>query len=298
MVFSSITFIYCFLPAVLAIYYIAPQRAKNAALLFSSFAFYFFGEPKYTLLMAASCLVSYLCALLIERFRGRKWGFFFLILCITACLSALLYFKYTDFIISIFGAVIGREISPLNLALPIGISFYTFQALSYAVDVYRGDVNAQRNIINYSTYLALFPQLIAGPIVRYSSIEGDLIQRNHSMEGFAAGVRRFVIGLGKKTLLANNFGQLTQLYFSGEATVLFTWLYAIAFCLQVYFDFSGYSDMAVGLGRMFGFHFPENFNYPFMSKSIAEFWRRWHMTLGAWFRDYVYIPLGGNRVKK
>ena len=299
MVFSGITFIYFFLPAVLLLYFIVPKRMKNLVLLLASMFFYFFGEPKYTALMIGSSLVSYCFALLIERFRGTKWQKPLLTACVSLCIAALLHFKYADFIISTVNAVANAQIMPLKLALPIGISFYTFQALSYAVDVYRGETKAQRNFIDYAMYLSLFPQLIAGPIVRYSVVEKDIKSRTHSMEGFALGVRRFVIGLGKKVLLANAIGELTMVYeTAGEATVVFTWLYIIAYCLQVYFDFSGYTDMAIGLGKMFGFSFPENFNYPFISKSVAEFWRRWHMTLGTWFRDYVYIPMGGNRVKK
>jgi alginate O-acetyltransferase complex protein AlgI len=268
-------------------------------LLLASLVFYAWGEPKYVVLMTVTVLLGYVLGLLIERFKGKWPAKLFLILSLAVDLGFLAYFKYADFFISNFNAVTGLSVSLLNIALPVGISFYTFQILSYTVDVYRGDAKAQRNPINLATYIALFPQLIAGPIVRYSDIALQLDERKHSMEKIALGVRRFIIGLGKKILIADMFAGFCSTFMaSNDKSVLFFWLYAIAYSLQIYFDFSGYSDMAIGLGKMFGFDFLENFNYPFISGSITEFWRRWHMSLGTWFRDYVYIPLGGNRVSK
>ena len=299
MLFSSIPFLYYFLPCVILLYLIAPKCLKNTVLLLASLVFYAWGEPKYVVLMTVTVLLGYVLGLLIERFKGKWPAKLFLILSLAVDLGFLAYFKYADFFISNFNAVTGLSVSLLNIALPVGISFYTFQILSYTVDVYRGDVKAQRNPINLATYIALFPQLIAGPIVRYSDIALQLDERKHSMEKIALGVRRFIIGLGKKILIADMFAGFCSTFMaSNDKSVLFFWLYAIAYSLQIYFDFSGYSDMAIGLGKMFGFDFLENFNYPFISGSITEFWRRWHMSLGTWFRDYVYIPLGGNRVSK
>jgi alginate O-acetyltransferase complex protein AlgI len=278
---------------------IVPKVLKNTVLLLASLVFYAWGEPKYVVLMVVTVLLGYVLGLLIERFRGKWPAKLFLILSLTVDLGFLAYFKYADFFITNFNAVTGLSVALLNIALPVGISFYTFQILSYTVDVYRGDAKAQRNPINLATYIALFPQLIAGPIVRYSDIALQLDERKHSMEKIAIGIRRFIIGLGKKILIADMFaGFCSTFAASNDKSVLFFWLYAIAYSLQIYFDFSGYSDMAIGLGKMFGFDFLENFNYPFISGSITEFWRRWHMSLGTWFRDYVYIPLGGNRVSK
>ena len=299
MLFSSIPFLYYFLPCVILLYLIAPKMLKNTVLLLASLVFYAWGEPKYVVLMTVTVLLGYVLGLLIERFKGKWPAKLFLILSLAVDLGFLAYFKYADFFISNFNAVTGLSVSLLNIALPVGISFYTFQILSYTVDVYRGDAKAQRNPINLATYIALFPQLIAGPIVRYSDIALQLDERKHSMEKIALGVRRFIIGLGKKILIADMFAGFCSTFMaSNDKSVLFFWLYAIAYSLQIYFDFSGYSDMAIGLGKMFGFDFLENFNYPFISGSITEFWRRWHMSLGTWFRDYVYIPLGGNRVSK
>lgn len=299
MLFSSIPFLYYFLPCVILLYLIAPKCLKNTVLLLASLVFYAWGEPKYVVLMTVTVLLGYVLGLLIERFKGKWPAKLFLILSLAVDLGFLAYFKYADFFISNFNAVTGLSVSLLNIALPVGISFYTFQILSYTVDVYRGDAKAQRNPINLATYIALFPQLIAGPIVRYSDIALQLDERKHSMEKIALGVRRFIIGLGKKILIADMFAGFCSTFMaSNDKSVLFFWLYAIAYSLQIYFDFSGYSDMAIGLGKMFGFDFLENFNYPFISGSITEFWRRWHMSLGTWFRDYVYIPLGGNRVSK
>lgn len=299
MLFSSIPFLYYFLPCVLILYFIAPKCLKNSLLLLASLFFYAWGEPKYVILMAVSITLGYVFGLLIEAWRGTKLSKLFLILSLVTSLGLLGYFKYADFFISNFNAVTGLSVSLLKIALPIGISFYTFQILSYTVDVYRGEVKAQRNFITLATYVALFPQLIAGPIVRYSDVAAQLESRTHSISNVALGARRFVLGLAKKVLIANALGELCDIFKeSNDKSVLFFWLYAIAFTLHIYFDFSGYSDMAIGLGRMFGFDFLENFDYPYISGSITEFWRRWHMSLSSWFRDYVYIPLGGNRVPK
>ena len=297
MLFSSISFLYYFLAAVLIIYFAVPFKFKNFVLFIASFGFYFYGEPVYTLLMLATTLSSYIHGLLIDRFRGTRWSRVFLWTSVVTSVGVLGFFKYSDFFIRNVNSIFNSDISLLGIALPIGISFYTFQTMSYTIDVYRGQAKVQKNFIRLATYVALFPQLIAGPIVRYTTVEEELSSRKHSFENFSYGVTRFVIGLSKKVLIADTLGALaTSLHSSSEASVLGYWGYAVAIALQLYFDFSGYSDMAIGLGRIFGFHFLENFNYPFISKSIAEFWRRWHMSLGTWFRDYVYIPLGGNRV--
>ena len=296
MLFSSVPFLFYFLPAALLIYFAAPRQLKNAVLLLASLFFYAWGEPKYMLLMLVSIVQGYGFGLLIEKHRGQKASKVFLTLSILVSLGLLGYFKYADFFLSSVNAVTGLSLPLLKLSLPIGISFYTFQVLSYVIDVYRGETAAQRNFIDLAAYVSLFPQLIAGPIVRYSDVAAELKSRTHSVSAAAEGVRRFTVGFAKKILLANQFGALASAYKSTQdASVLFVWLYALAFLLQVYFDFSGYSDMAIGLGRMLGFHFPENFNYPYISASITEFWRRWHMSLGSWFRDYLYIPLGGSR---
>ena len=299
MLFSSIPFLYYFLPAVVLLYFIVPKVLKNFVLLLSSLVFYAWGEPKYVILMATSIILGYVLGLLIERFHGKVWAKIFLALSLITSLGFLGYFKYADFFISNFNAATGLAVPLLKIALPVGISFYTFQILSYTIDVYRGEVKAQRNLINLAAYIALFPQLIAGPIVRYSTIAEQLEHRTHSFDNVALGMRRFVIGLGKKILIADVLAEFCSNFSaSDDKSVLFFWAYAVAYSLQIYFDFSGYSDMAIGLGKVFGFDFLENFNYPFISGSITEFWRRWHMSLGTWFRDYVYIPLGGNRVGK
>ena len=298
MLFSSITFLYCFLPCVLLVYFVVPDRLKNFTLLAASLIFYGWGEPKYLVFMLLSVTKSYIAALLVERFRGKKLAKLALALSAVASLGLLAYCKYADFFIENFNAVTGLSVPLLNIALPVGISFYTFQILSYVVDVYRGDVPAQRNFIDLAMYIAMFPQLIAGPIVRYSDIAGSLKNRKTTLADASEGIRRFSIGLAKKILLANSAALLVSEFKAyNEKTVLFYWLYALAYMLHIYFDFSGYSDMAIGLGRIFGFRFSENFNYPYISASITEFWRRWHISLGGWFRDYLYIPLGGNRVK-
>lgn len=283
----------------LLLYFIVPFKGKNLVLLAASLLFYFYGEPIYTLLMLATIVSSYIHGLLIDRFRGTFWSVFFLWTSVITSIGALGFFKYSDFFIRNVNSLFKTDFELLELALPIGISFYTFQTLSYTIDVYRGEAKVQKSLIRLATYVALFPQLIAGPIVRYTTVEEELSHRTHSFENFGYGVTRFVIGLSKKVLIADTLGALAQtVHGMEEATVAAAWIYAVAASLQLYFDFSGYSDMAIGLGRIFGFHFLENFNYPFISKSIAEFWRRWHMSLGTWFRDYVYIPLGGNRVSK
>ena len=299
MLFSSIPFLYYFLPVVLLLYFAVPSKLKNLVLLLSSLFFYGWGEPRYVIIMSIAIVAGYVFGRLIEVFRGKGLSKVFFILSLISGIAMLGYFKYVDFFISNLNLVTGLSIPLLKIALPIGISFYTFQLFSYLVDVYRGTVPAQKNIINFGAYIAMFPQLIAGPIVRYSDIAAQLEQRTHSFEKCAYGIRRFMIGLSKKILLANLLGELCDIFrASPDKSVLFFWLYAISFTLHIYFDFSGYSDMAIGLGKIFGFDFIENFNYPYISKSITEFWRRWHMSLGSWFRDYVYIPLGGNRVSK
>lgn len=298
MLFSSITFLYYFLPLTIFMYFLVPEPFKNAVLLFCSLVFYAWGEPKYVLLMGLSILLGYGFGLLIEKYRKKKLGQIFCIISVVTTLSFLVYFKYADFFIYNFNAVTGFKIPLLHIALPIGISFYTFQIISYTLDVYRGEA-AQKNVLHLAAYVAMFPQLIAGPIVRYSDIADQLKNRKHTWDMAAEGIRRFVIGLAKKILIANQLGELCNLFRNAqEKSVLFYWMYALAFSLHIYFDFSGYSDMAIGLGRIFGFRFQENFQYPYISKSITEFWRRWHISLGSWFRDYVYIPLGGNRVSK
>lgn len=300
MLFSSIPFLFYFLPCVLILYLIAPKCLKNTVLLLSSLVFYAWGEPRYVIWMLLAITLGYIFGLLIERFKEKKRiSKLFMILSVASSLAMLGYFKYVDFFIGNFNAITGLSVPLLKIALPIGISFYTFQILSYMVDVYRGDVAAQKNPIDLAAYVALFPQLIAGPIVRYSDVAEQLKSRTHSFEKTALGARRFMIGLGKKILIANILGELCDTFrASDDKSVLFFWLYAVAYSLHIYFDFSGYSDMAIGLGKIFGFDFLENFNYPYISASITEFWRRWHMSLGSWFRDYVYIPLGGNRVSR
>lgn len=299
MLFSSITFIYYFLPIALAIYLITPSKYRNLVLLISSLFFYFSGEPIYTFLLVFSSISDYLHSLYIETHRGTKSAKVALISSIVINLSALAFFKYIDFFITLINSVANLNIALLNIPLPIGISFFTFQTMSYTIDVYRGEVKAERNIISLATFVCLFPQLIAGPIVRYTDIAVELKDRKLTWDATSDGVKRFVVGLSKKVLLANSFGQLCLIFRdTPEKSILFYWMYGIAFTLQIYFDFSGYSDMAIGMGKMLGFNFPENFNYPYISKSITEFWRRWHITLSRWFRDYVYIPMGGNRVSK
>lgn len=292
MLFTSISFIYYFLPIVIAIYFITPKKMRNLILFFASMIFYFYGEPKYVFLMLAEVLIAYIGAILIDKYKKKS----LLVITISIHIGLLCVFKYTNFIISNINSVFGANISLFRIVLPIGISFYTFQILSYIIDVYKGKVAVQKNFLKLATYVSLFPQLIAGPIVRYETIEKELDFRKHSFENFSYGVRRFTIGLAKKVLIANMLGELCNKFIvTDEKSILFYWIFAISYMLQIYFDFLAYSDMAIGLGRIFGFHFLENFNYPYISKSITEFWRRWHMSLSSWFKDYVYIPLGGNR---
>lgn len=298
MVFSSITFLFYFLPILLIIYYIVPNKIKNLVLFLASMLFYAYGEPKNVWLMLFSTLVVYCFGLLIDKYRGKKVAKLFLILPIAINILLLVYFKYFNFIIKNVNLFLANKIDLINVILPIGISFYTFQMISYIVDVYKKEVKVQKNFLNLATYITFFPQLIAGPIVRYKTVEKSLNERNCTKEVFSNGIRRFIIGLGKKVLIANILGELIKVYGSAEKTVLFNIMYAVANMLQIYFDFSGYSDMAIGLAKMFGFEFLENFNYPYMATSVTDFWRRWHISLSSFFRDYIYIPLGGNRVSK
>ena len=297
MVFSSLLFMFIYLPVVLAVYYLVPSKWRNVWLFIVNLVFYGWGEPVYIVLMLFSITVNYAAGLLIARLKGDgSKAKRVLVACVVINLALLVFFKYFDFIAENLSFI--PFIRPLGLTLPIGISFYTFQTMSYPIDVYRGDADVQKNYVRFGTFVALFPQLIAGPIVRYKDVANQLAFRANDREQFASGVRRFIVGLGKKVLLANNIGMLWDVYKSmpaGELTVAGAWLGIIAFSLQIYFDFSGYSDMAIGLGRMLGFEFRENFDYPYISQSVTEFWRRWHISLGTWFRDYVYIPLGGNR---
>ena len=280
MLFSSVTFLYYFLPAVLILYFLVPRFLKNTVLLISSLVFYGWGEPKLLFLMIFTILMFYFCGLMIGRSQTQKAKKLWLTVSIVISIGLLGLFKYADFFIDSFNAVTGLSVPLLRLALPVGISFYTFQSLSYTIDVYRGNVPAQKNPVSFGAYVALFPQLIAGPIVRYVDVARELNERQHSWEDFCLGLRRFLVGLGKKILIADNFALLMKLFRESEGkSVLFYWLYAVAFMLNIYFDFSGYSDMAIGLGRIFGFKFIENFNYPYLSKSVTEFWRRWHMSL-------------------
>lgn len=298
MVFSSTIFLCIFLPIVLLGYYICPKKGRNLFLLIASLVFYAWGEPKYVLLMMLSITINYVFGLLMEKNRQNERRLkLMLVLSVVIDLALLCFFKYTDFVISNINAAFDMGFDLLKLALPIGISFYTFQAMSYTIDVYRGDVKVQRNIIDFGMYISMFPQLIAGPIVRYADVEGQLRDRHVTAQDLSEGAMRFIVGLGKKVLLANQIGALwSEIYaLGGHSSALTAWIGAVAFTFQIYFDFSGYSDMAIGLGRMFGFKFPENFRYPYQSVSITDFWRRWHITLSTWFREYLYIPLGGNR---
>ncbi len=297
MLFSSIPFLFYFLPIVILLYFAVPKKLKNLVLLLSSLFFYGWGEPRFLVFMLISIIQGYVFGLLIEKHQGTKRSKVFLTASVVFSLGLLGYCKYADFFIENFNALTGMSVPLLGIALPIGISFYTFQILSYAVDVYRGDVKAQHNLINLGAYIAMFPQLIAGPIVRYSDIALQLEERTHSFEKASEGIRRFILGLSKKILVANILGELVATFkASDDKSILFYWMYAFAYLFHIYFDFSGYSDMAIGLGKIFGFDFIENFNYPYISGSITEFWRRWHISLGSWFRDYLYIPMGGNRV--
>ncbi len=302
MLFSSLTFLFTFLPLVLLVYHLSKDKYKNYILLFFSLFFYSWGEPKYIVIMLLSILVNYYFAIFIDKIKNRFYSKLLLIACVVFNLALLFVFKYLDFFIININHIFSMSFPLKNIILPIGISFYTFQSLSYVIDVYRKNVKVQKNILFLGTYISFFPQLIAGPIVRYSTIEKELKNRSHTLEKFCSGFRRFIIGLGKKVIIANNVAVLADsilnnaISFEYKGIILI--LGILAYTLQIYFDFSGYSDMAIGLGKMFGFTFLENFDYPYISKSITEFWRRWHMSLSSWFRDYVYIPLGGNRVSK
>ena len=294
MLFNSISFLYYFLPALIIIYFITPKKYKNIILLIASLLFYLYGEPKYVFLMIAEIIIAYIGAILIDKYKNQSKSILIATLFIHVFL--LIIFKYTDFIIQTINDISNANIKLLNIALPIGISFYTFQIISYLIDVYNGKVKVQKNIINLATYVSLFPQLVSGPIVRYQTVEKELDDRVQSFNNFAYGIRRFSIGLAKKVLIANTLGELcTKAFVLNETAIIFYWIFGISYMLQLYFDFSAYSDMAIGLGKIFGFNFPENFNYPYISKSITEFWHRWHISLSTWFKDYVYIPLGGNR---
>ncbi len=301
MVFSSLVFLFVYLPVTMLVYYIVPAKWRNVWLFVVNLVFYGWGEPVYILLMLFSIAVNYFCGIGVGKHREAqpRKAKLILILDIALNLALLMFFKYFDFIaVNLARLPFLSFIKPLGITLPIGISFYTFQTMSYPIDIYRGDCGAQRSVVKFGTYVALFPQLIAGPIVRYKDIADQLESRETSVDRFALGVRRFTVGLGKKVLLANNVGLLWDVFRqtpASELSVCGAWLGIIAFSLQIYFDFSGYSDMAIGLGHMLGFKFLENFDYPYISRSITEFWRRWHISLGTWFRDYVYIPLGGNR---
>ena len=301
MLFSSLTFLFAFLPILIILYYVIPNRTfRNVILLIFSLGFYAWGEPIYILLMIFSIVFNYFMALLIDKnTNGLKKLIFIFSLLVN--IGLLAYFKYMDFFITNINNIFSINLPLMNIALPIGISFYTFQIMSYIIDVYRGDVKVQKNIIIVGTYVSLFCQLIAGPVVRYQTVEDELQNRKENFDDFSNGLRRFIIGLGKKVIIANNVGLIANAAFNAtnnELGVSFAWVGAIAYTLQIYYDFSGYSDMAIGLGRMFGFHFLENFNYPYTALSITDFWRRWHISMSSWFRDYVYIPLGGNRVPK
>lgn len=300
MIFSSLTFIFVFLPIFLLAYFIAPTKIKNLVLLIFSLLFYSWGEPIYILLLLLSSVVDFSNGYFINKFKDNKRKKkFFLILSVIINLSLLGIFKYSNFIISNLN-VFGLKISGFNIMLPLGISFFTFQTMSYSIDVYRGNIKYEKNFINFMTYVCMFPQLVAGPIVRYSDISKELQNRTHSFKNFSEGVFRFLTGLFKKVLIANYMGLIFDLITKNTSSISLTtaWIGAISYTFQIFFDFSGYSDMAIGLGKMLGFNYPENFNYPYISKSITEFWRRWHITLSGWFKDYVYIPLGGNRVSK
>lgn len=294
MIFSSIPFLYYFLPVVLLVYGLTPRKGKNAALLLFSLVFYGWGEPKYLAVMLVCTALGYGFGLALGRAGRPGVRKALLAASVLSSLSFLVYFKYADFFLSNFNALTGASLPLLQLTLPVGISFYTFQILSYTVDVYRGEAQVQKNPIDLACYVTMFPQLIAGPIVRYTDVAEQLKQRGRG--DFQKGASRFLVGLGKKILFANLLGEVCAAWRgTQDGSVLFSWLYAVSYTLHIYFDFSGYSDMAIGLGALLGFRFPENFNYPYIAASVTEFWRRWHMTLSRWFRDYVYIPLGGNR---
>ncbi|MFD7523055.1 MBOAT family O-acyltransferase [Paenibacillus chitinolyticus] len=302
MVFSSVSFLFFFLPLVLALYFVVPFKFKNMILLLFSLVFYAWGEPRYVVLMIISILINYGYGIWMDRAeQNEKKKVFILTFAIVVNVGLLAFFKYANFIVDIINSALSMSLQLQQIPLPLGISFYTFHALSYLIDVYRKNEKAQRNLFKLSLYITFFPQLVAGPIIRYNSIAEQLSKRVFSSAQFAGGIQRFILGLSKKMLLANPLGLVADTIFMTSATDLSTgsaWIGIIAYTLQIYFDFSGYSDMAIGLGKMFGFEFAENFDYPYISRSISEFWRRWHISLGSWFRDYVYIPLGGSRVAR
>ena len=297
MVFSSIPFLCYFLPVFLIVYFLVPKKAKNFVLLLFSLVFYAWGEPIYISLLLLSSVVDYVNGRMLEHFEGRRnRQKIFMIISVVVNLGLMGIFKYATLFITTINSVFGTSIKDPKLALPLGISFFTFQTMSYSIDVFRGKVKAEHNFIDYMTYVSMFPQLVAGPIVRYEDISKELKERKVTLDSFTAGVQRFLFGLFKKVLIANQIGQLWDTVLAAdERSVLFAWLGILAFTFRIYFDFSGYSDMAIGIGKMMGFNYPENFNYPYSANSITDFWRRWHMTLSGWFKDYVYIPLGGNR---
>lgn len=299
MLFSSTVFLFYFLPIVLGLYFISPRPIKNTILLVASLFFYAWGEPRFVLIMLASIAMNYVFGLLVDRDRHHEKKIkLWMTLMVLGNLGMLGVFKYASFFVENVNSVLGFSLNDPEIPLPLGISFFTFQAMSYVIDVYRKDGQVQRNIFDLALYVSFFPQLIAGPIVRYQTVADEIVDRRETIDDFVSGIQRFVIGLGKKMILANSAGYVADQIFgmpAGEMSTTLAWIGIIAYSLQIYFDFSGYSDMAIGLGRMFGFHFLENFNYPYISRSVSEFWRRWHMSLGSWFRDYVYIPLGGNR---
>ncbi len=299
MVFSSITFLYIFLPIMLLLYFIVPSKLKNAVMILASLIFFAWGEIRYILIMLILAVMDFVCGNLITKNLGNKKKMrLYLFIDVGVNLLILFFFKYSDFIIANINSLTGLNIPLLHIPLPIGVSFNTFQSLSYIIDVYRGTVKCEKSFYNYLTYTTLFPQIIAGPIVRYETVDEELETKNISKDNFSRGMQRFIVGLGKKVLIANNVGKLWNILETGlyiQNTALLSWIGIVAFALQIYFDFSGYSDMAIGLANIFGMDFDENFDYPYISKSITEFWRRWHITLGSWFRDYIYIPLGGNR---
>ena len=297
-------FLFLFLPLTLGIYYISPKKIKNTSLLIASLFFYAWGEPVYVFLMIFSIIVDYINGMKVEKYidlNQKEKAFKVVILSAVINLLILCFFKYSDFLISNLNAVFNLNMKLLNLPLPIGISFYTFQTMSYTIDIYKGEAKAQHNILDFGAYVTLFPQLVAGPIVRYETVATQINTREHSLEKFAEGVNRLIIGLSKKVILSNQLAIVADGVFSSSISSLSfleAWIGIICYTLQIYYDFSGYSDMAIGLGKMFGFDFLENFNYPYISQTVSEFWRRWHISLGSWFRDYVYIPLGGSRISK
>ena len=309
MLFTSTDFLYLFLPVTVLVYYVFLRKSRmlqNIFLLFASLFFYGWGEPKFVLVMLMSIVANYIFALLVDRFKKKEKKALcraLIALTVVANLSILFIYKYLNFTAGIIESITGADLGIAKIALPIGISFFTFQAMSYVLDVYRDKGAVQKNIINVGLYISFFPQLIAGPIVRYETVAEEILHRKETLDDFLNGFARFIYGFAKKVLLSNNFAIVADMAFDSardgnELSVAFAWLGAVAYTLQIFFDFGGYSDMAIGLGRMFGFHFLENFNYPYISRSITEFWRRWHMSLGTWFRDYVYFPLGGSRVNK